>query len=92
MPTGGFRASRIPVLLILDMKYIAATALVGTVAIDGTDAASEANATLEEDKFKVAEMPYYALLDPDEHVVAVFADRTTDPQEFLAFLKKRPGA
>lgn len=60
--------------------------------IDGTDAASEANEKFEEDRFKVAEMPYYALLDPDEHVVATFADRTTDPQVFLTFLKKRPGA
>jgi thiol:disulfide interchange protein len=60
--------------------------------IDGTDAASEANAKLEEDRFKVAAMPYYALLDANENLVATFADRATDPQEFLAFLKKRPGA
>ena len=37
-------------------------------------------------------MPYYALLDPDEHVVAIYPERATDPQEFLSFLKKRPGA
>jgi len=60
--------------------------------IDGTDAPSEANEKFEEDRFKVAAMPYYALLDANENVVATFADRATDPQEFLAFLKKRPGA
>jgi thiol:disulfide interchange protein len=60
--------------------------------IDGTDAASDANGKFEEDRFKVASMPYYALLDADEHVVAIYPDRATDPQEFLAFLKKRPGA
>jgi thiol:disulfide interchange protein len=60
--------------------------------IDGTDAASEENAKFEEDRFKVAAMPYYALLDANENIVAKFADRATDPQEFLAFLKKRPGA
>jgi thiol:disulfide interchange protein len=57
--------------------------------IDGTDAASEFNQKFEEDRFKVASMPYYALLDADEHVISTFADRATDPQEFL---KKRPGA
>jgi hypothetical protein len=60
--------------------------------IDGTDAASDANGNFETERFKVAAMPYYALLDADEHVVATFADRATDPQEFLTFLKKRPGA
>jgi thiol:disulfide interchange protein DsbD len=60
--------------------------------VDGTDAASEANAKLEEDRFKVASMPYYALLDQDEHLVAIFPDRATDPQKFLAFLKTHPGA
>jgi thiol:disulfide interchange protein len=59
---------------------------------DGTDSASEANGKFEEERFKVAAMPYYALLDANEKVVATFADRATDPQEFLAFLKKRPGA
>jgi|SRR5579863_478572 len=60
--------------------------------VDGTDAASDANGKLEEDRFKSSAMPFYALLDADEHVVATRVDRTTDPQEFLAFLKKRPGA
>jgi hypothetical protein len=60
--------------------------------IDGNDAAQDANQKLEEDRFKVVAMPYYALLDANENVVAKFEERTTDPREFLAFLKKRPGA
>ena len=61
--------------------------------IDGTDAASEENEKFEEDRFKVAAMPYYALLDADEHVIAIVAEKATDPREFLAFLKTpRPGA
>ena len=44
------------------------------------------------DRFKVEAMPYYALLDANENVVAILGDRATDPREFLAFLKKRPGA
>jgi thiol:disulfide interchange protein len=60
--------------------------------IDGTDAASDENQKFEEERFKVVAMPYYALLDSNENLVATFADRATDPEEFLAFLKKRPGA
>ncbi len=60
--------------------------------VDGTDKASEENGNLEEERFHVAAMPYYALVDPDEHVVATFADRATDPRQFLTFITKRPGA
>ncbi len=60
--------------------------------VDGSDKASEDNANFELQHFKVADMPYYALLDSKQNVVATFADRATDPQQFLAFLKKRPGA
>lgn len=59
---------------------------------DGEDAASDANQKIENDKFGTVAMPYYALLDPDEHVVATFGGATRNVQEFLAFLKKRPGA
>jgi len=60
--------------------------------VDGTDAASEQNQKLEDDKFNTASMPYYALLDPDEKIVAQFGGATRDPQKFLAFLRTRPGA
>jgi thiol:disulfide interchange protein len=59
--------------------------------IDGTDKASEDNGKFEEDRFKVASMPYYALIDADQNIVATFGDRATDPQQFLSFLKTKPG-
>jgi thiol-disulfide isomerase/thioredoxin len=55
---------------------------------DGTDAASEANAKLEADKFKTVSQPYYVILQPDETVVATFDHLTHDPAEFRAFLEK----
>jgi thiol-disulfide isomerase/thioredoxin len=55
---------------------------------DGTDAASEANAKLEADKFKTVSQPFYVILQPDETVVATFDHLTRDPAEFQAFLEK----
>jgi thiol:disulfide interchange protein DsbD len=60
--------------------------------VDGTDAASEQNQKLEDERFNTASMPYYALLEPDGKVVAQFGGATRDPEKFLAFLKTRPGA
>jgi thiol:disulfide interchange protein len=59
---------------------------------DGTDAVSEQNANLENSKFATASEPYYAILDADEKVVATFGGLTRDAQQFLTFLKTRPGA
>jgi len=55
---------------------------------DGTDAASEENQKLELEKFQTVAEPYYAIMDPDEKVIATFPGLTKDPQEFLAFLQK----
>jgi thiol:disulfide interchange protein DsbD len=55
---------------------------------DGTDDASEANQKLELAKFNTIATPFYAILDGSENVVATFPGRTTDPQEYLAFLQK----
>ena len=55
---------------------------------DGTDAASQANAKLEADKYKTVSQPYYVILQPDETVVATFDHLTHDPAEFQAFLEK----
>ena len=55
---------------------------------DGTDAASEENQKLELAKFQTVAEPYYAILDPDENVIATFPGLTKDAPEFLAFLKK----
>ena len=59
---------------------------------DRTDAVSEANEKLEEQKFKTVAEPFYAIIDPDERVIATSEGRTTDSQEFLAFLNKTPAA
>ncbi|MDR3701508.1 MAG: cytochrome c biogenesis protein CcdA [Candidatus Sulfopaludibacter sp.] len=55
---------------------------------DGTDAASEANAKLEAEKFKTISQPLYVILQPDETVVARFEGLTHNPAEFQAFLEK----
>ncbi len=57
---------------------------------DGTDKASEGFQKLEDDRFKTVAIPYYAILDGDGKVVATLPGRSTDQQEVLAFVKKRP--
>ncbi len=57
---------------------------------DGTDAASEANQKVQDQKFATVAIPYYAIIGPDEKVIASFDHRTTDTAEFLGFLKTRP--
>ena len=57
---------------------------------DGTDAVSEANQKLELARFNTVAIPFYAILDADEKVVATFPGLTKDPAEYLAFLNKRP--
>lgn len=58
---------------------------------DGTDAESELNQKVELEKFKTVAIPYYAILDPDEKVIATFPGKTSDANEFLAFLKTPAG-
>ena len=69
-----------------------AAALNGFVLVDlytdGTDATSDANGKLELAKFQTAAEPFYAIMDPDEKVIATSAGATRDSQAFLAFLKK----
>ncbi len=59
---------------------------------DGTDSESDKNQKLESDKFDTASIPFYALMDPDRHVIATFPQLTRNPHEFLAFLATRPPA
>ena len=54
---------------------------------DGTDAVSEQNAKMEEERYKTVSLPYYVILDPDEHVIAQFGGSTRNVQEFANFLK-----
>ncbi len=59
---------------------------------DRTDPVSEANEKLEETKFGTVAEPYYAIVRPDESMVATFEGRATNAQEFLAFLNKGAAA
>lgn len=61
---------------------------------DGTDPASERNQQLQQAKFSTIAIPYYAIVDADQNVLATFAGLTRDPQQFLAFLRtpQRPAA
>ncbi len=56
---------------------------------DGNYEASKFNGELEARMFQTAAQPFYAILDPDEKVVATFPGLTRNPQEFLAFLKSK---
>src|SRR5262249_40104802 len=47
---------------------------------------SEANQKLQLEKFQTVAIPFYAIVDPDEKVVATFPGLTKDPKEYLAFL------
>ena len=58
---------------------------------DGSDAASEENAKLEDTKFASVSTPLFVLLDAKENVLAT-SGYTRDTQEFLAFLKTRSKA
>ncbi len=56
---------------------------------DGTDAASEQNQQLEEKRFGTVAIPFYAIVDPDEHTIATFPGLTRNAAEFVTFLKSR---
>ena len=59
---------------------------------DGTDAESGKNQKLEDTKFGTASIPFYAVVDPDQNVIATFPQLTRNPKEFLSFLQtKAPG-
>lgn len=54
---------------------------------DGTDAASEANQQRQNDTFHTVAIPFYAVLDSNEKVLATFGGQTKDTAQFVAFLK-----
>jgi thiol:disulfide interchange protein len=56
---------------------------------DGTDAPSEQNQQLEEKRFGTVAIPFYAIVDPDQHTVATFPGLTRNAAEFVTFLKSR---
>ena len=57
---------------------------------DGVDDASLANQKLQLDRFGTVAIPYYAIVNPDETIVAEFPGRTRDVEEFRRFLNPGP--
>lgn len=57
---------------------------------DGTDDASKRNQDLEDTKFHTVSIPFYAILDADQNVVATFPQLTRNTGEFVAFLRTKP--
>ncbi len=55
---------------------------------DGSDPASEANQKLLESRFNIIAIPYYALVRPDDTVIATFPGLTRNASDFAAFLKR----
>ena len=55
---------------------------------DSSDPIAEENQKVEDSKFKTISIPFYAILDPDEKVIASFPSATKNAQEYLDFLKK----
>jgi thiol:disulfide interchange protein DsbD len=58
---------------------------------DAGDATSDANQKLEIQKFNTVAEPFYAIMTPDETVVASFPSLTRDAEQFAAFLRKGEG-
>ena len=56
---------------------------------DGTDAESEKNQKLQESKFATIAIPFYAIVDPDEKVIATWGGIQRDATKYLAFLQSR---
>jgi len=67
-----------------------AEALAGLILVelytDGADERSQANQQMQLDRFGTVAIPYYAIIRPDESVIAEFPGRTRDTEEFLQFL------
>ncbi|MBV9499772.1 MAG: thioredoxin family protein [Acidobacteriaceae bacterium] len=57
---------------------------------DGTDPKSAKNQKFEDEKFGTVSIPFYAIVTPDQRVVATFPQLTRNPREFLAFLETKP--
>ncbi|MFN0171210.1 MAG: cytochrome c biogenesis protein CcdA [Bryobacteraceae bacterium] len=55
---------------------------------DGSDPSSERNQRLQESRFQTISIPYYAILDGNDKVMATFPGLTRNPEEFLAFLNQ----
>lgn len=57
---------------------------------DGSDAASEANQKMQEQRFGTVAIPHYVVVTAEDAVVGQFAGLTKSTAEFAAFLKSQP--
>ncbi len=55
---------------------------------DGEGELYERHQQLEQEKFGTVALPFYAVIEPDERIVATFPGLTRNVQEFVDFLKK----
>lgn len=54
---------------------------------DKADAESRANREMQKTRFGTVALPFYAILSPDDNVLATFDGLTRDPEKFKAFLR-----
>ena len=57
---------------------------------DDFSATDNANVALQQQKFGTFETPFYAIVDPDEKLIAKWKDLTRDASSYLAWLQKVP--
>jgi thiol:disulfide interchange protein len=55
---------------------------------DGGEPVHEANQRFEQERFKTIALPFYALMTPDDEVIATFPGLTRNSNEFVEFLQK----
>ena len=54
---------------------------------DGGKPEHEANRRLEQERFATIALPFYALMSPEDEVLATFPGLTREPEEFVGFLE-----
>ncbi|HRR57211.1 MAG TPA: protein-disulfide reductase DsbD family protein [Acidobacteriota bacterium] len=54
---------------------------------DGGKPEHEANRRLEQERFATIALPFYALISPEDEVLATFPGLTREPEEFVGFLE-----
>ena len=55
---------------------------------DKADAESRANQDMQRDRFHTVALPFYALIAPDDEVIATFDGLTRRPEKFATFLRQ----
>jgi thiol:disulfide interchange protein len=55
---------------------------------DGPNPEHEANLEFERERFGTIALPYYAIMSPDDRIIATFGGLTRNPATFIEFLRK----